>query len=192
MKTKLIEAGIEPREVKLQIAISKFQNDGGTLERLIEIARTAYQSSSEGSKMSGAGHSRGVRKDHRHSARPAHPISKEPSVADKAALVASMKEMPTTLFDRERVGDGKQRRVIGDVRNGSVDSYIRAAQRRSAWLVGQAGGKAREIYILQHIKDSVANADPNALIRDTISERRLQSIISKAKQLEYRGVEINA
>jgi hypothetical protein len=183
--------GVNKSENDLKIAIAKFQNQGGSYERLIEIASEAY------SQDAGAGHNRIV--THDEDARPetseddvavvAHtrksPTAGEPSKADIAALGASMKAMPLTIFDTFIVGEGKSRRPIGEIRIGEIDRLAARGMSKASNMMSLAGGYAAQASVLQAVKAVAGNADPDMLIRDALSPKRLENIIAGVKEISH-------
>lgn len=188
MKDQLEKAGIKSTENTLLKALSLWRNQGGTVERAHQLVSFAYgeadhrtretqlmavgSPTSSGATAGGAGHTLGETLT-----AAARPKPKEPSAADKAALASSMKTLPLTLHDTFMVGDGKRRKAIGDYRLGSIDALVTAATRRMGYLAFLSGGKAREVAVLQAIKSHAGSTDPNTLIRDAISEKKLKTIL---------------
>lgn len=54
MGAKLAARGVVPREVRAQIAIAEWMNNGGSEARLIELVRAAYEKGSEGRRQGAA------------------------------------------------------------------------------------------------------------------------------------------
>jgi hypothetical protein len=184
--------GISKVENDLRIAIARWQNNGGTHARLLEIAAEAY------AEAAGAGHAPDV--NHSELARPtptpdavnvaAHtrsaPTAGEPSKADIAALGASMKAMPLTIFDTFIVGEGKNRRPIGEIRIGEIDRLAARGMSKASNMMSLAGGYAAQASVLQAVKAGLAgNTDPDMLIRDAISPKRLENIIAGVKEVGH-------
>jgi hypothetical protein len=165
--------GMNPEEVKLQIAISRWQNLGGTLARLIEIAEGAYASA--------AGAGQQGRVTQAETARPTpspseagqvlreHQLiaghNKPPSKADVAAAGRVAKQLAATLMDAIVLSNGKP---IGDLRFREIDGAIESEMQASRDLMSKSGDRTRCALVLQRVKGLVANAKPSDKIRDCI------------------------
>jgi hypothetical protein len=200
MMEQLEKAGFKAIENKLLSALSLWRNQGGTVERAHQLVSLAYGGTDQaaydtqyaavgsptpsGPSAGGAGLPIAETQNYR-----ARPKPKEPSAADKAALVSSMKAMPRTLFDTHMVGEGKTRKAIGDVLvMGEAQRIIHRADRAAGWFMRRAGHMAAESAVMRAIVATIANPTPEMKVRDAISLKKLATILRGhgIQEIEYR------
>ena len=186
--------GVEPRDVRLNMAIAEFQNNGGTYERALRLLRAAYEKGSRGQiadavngQMRGSSTSR-TNDDEGQSGSAEKAIVIVPSSspiqgqglqrsADKAKEAlpsplslsiakAARTAVARTVLDSFKVRDG---RAIGDLAFCELESL--------------RFENAREAAVLRLIQKHYANAPGNAIVRDLIKESDLERFIQTAAQI---------
>lgn len=124
MKDALTKAGVEPRDVQLQIAIAKFQNNGGTLDRLLELARDAYQLPGEG-------------QSHNASNRSHRPVADARQTETGAALEKLSKDQKTDAAPvLAREPSSSQRQAAGAAWKGAAKAVLDLGWLGSAYIPG--------------------------------------------------------
>jgi hypothetical protein len=186
--------GVEPRDVRLNMAIAEFQNNGGTYERALRLLRAAYEKGSLG-QLAGAAKANNPlpltsrtnddegqrsRADKANLIVPSSSPNQgkgQPMSADKAMhsmpsplslsiAKAAHKAVAKTVLDSFKVRDG---RSIGDL--------------AFCELEGLRFENAREASVIRQIQKHYANAPGNALVRDMIKESDLARFIQTGAEV---------
>lgn len=191
---KMKAKGVEPRDVRLNIAIAEFMNNGGSETRALALVRSAYERARQGQML---------RAD---KANQMEPTPRAPNDSDKGQSIYADKaidrapapsphgsEGPAPIADKVTVnvppasGRAAVMRAATNIARSVLDSF----KVRDGRPIGDLAfcelenlrfDNAREAAVIQQIQRHYANAPGNALVRELIGEDDLNRFVQKAAE----------
>ena len=170
------KVGLEPRDVALNIALAKFQNNGGTFERAFALLKAAYESAGSGQRKNSI------------LDRTTFPGSAEPVDTGLGRGSFSSKEART--LTPKPVSNPPKSRMAGKIR--AAKSVMDSFKLRDGRAIGDVPFRelaalqfenAREAYVITRVMNHYSSAPGEALVRDMIKANDLQKFIQKASEV---------